>query len=82
MPGVAENTTVVPEQILIEVAEMEREAVTGCFTVIITVLEVTCEVLEQEALEVITHVTLAPFVSEAVLNVEAVPEFAPFTFHW
>ena len=53
------------------------------FTVIVMVFDVAGEPVAQVAFDVITTVTVWPFVNVVVVYVGLlVPTFAPLTFHW
>jgi hypothetical protein len=61
---------------------MDTEGVTVLLTVMVTVLEVALVGLAQVAVEVSTHVTVAPLVSAVVVNaLLSVPALMLFTFH-
>jgi hypothetical protein len=81
--GVAVNVTAVPEQIVVVWAAMLSAGLTVLPTTIVIVLEVAVVGLAHDAVEVSTHVTVAPLVKPAVVNaLLSVPAFTLFTFHW
>ena len=82
MVGVAVNVTDALGQIDVVGVLIETEGVTAELMVIVIALEVAVVGDAQLAVEVMTHVTTAPFVSEVVVNVALfVPALVPFTFH-
>ena len=82
MTGVAVNVTLVPGQILVELAAMLTLTGRFGFTVIVIELEVAGFPVGHVAFDVRTHVTISPF---AKLEFEYVEEFGPtllpFNFH-
>jgi hypothetical protein len=81
--GVAVKVTLVPEQIVVAVADMLTLAVTLLFTVIVIAFEVAGLPLTQLALEVIMQVMTSPLTRALLLYVELlVPTLLPFFFHW
>jgi len=81
--GAAVNVTLVPAQMVLPgFAEIATLAGRFGFTVVVMEFDVAGEPVAQTALEVITTVTICPFVSVVVVNVGLlVPAFTPFTFH-
>jgi len=72
-----------PAQIVVVLAEIVTDGVTGELTVIVIPPEVAVNGIAQARLLVITHVTICPFVIVDEVNVELfVPIFVPFTCHW
>ena len=65
MPGVAVNVTLVPAQIVVAVAAILTDGVTGEVTVIVIALDVAVEGLAQPDEEVITTVTTSLLASVA-----------------
>ena len=65
--GVAVNVTLVPEQIVVAVAEMLMLTGRFGFTVMVMVFEVAGLPVAQVALEVITQVTVLPFANELLV---------------
>ena len=73
-----------PEQVGLvpEVMAIETEAATELVTDMVMEFDVAVDVVRQEALEVITQLTICPFVKEEVVKMALlVPAFVPFTFH-
>jgi hypothetical protein len=69
--------------LLPEVREIVTDGVSKGFTDIVIPLLVAVVGLAQVALEVMTHVTTCPSVSEVVVKVELLlPTLEPLTFHW
>jgi hypothetical protein len=82
---VAVNVTATPGQVgfVPAVCTIETEGVTDGATEIVIELEVAGFAVTPAKLEVITHVTTCPAVSDDDVYVELfVPTFTPFTFHW
>jgi hypothetical protein len=80
--GLALNVKLVPEQMLVALAEMLTLAVRFELTLITILFDVTVVVLTQEEVDVITQVTTSLFANVEVINAELfVPTFTPFTFH-
>ena len=65
--GVAVNVTLVPEQIVVAVAEILMLTGRFGFTVMVMVFEVAGLPVAQVALEVITQVTVLPFANELLV---------------
>ena len=81
--ALAVNETLVPGQIVDELALMLNDGTPLLFTVMVIELEVAVAVVTQVELDVITQVTTCPLVSDVVVNIGLlVPAFTPFTFHW
>jgi hypothetical protein len=75
------NVTLLPEQMDVDVAEMETAGVTE-FVVMAMALEVAVEVVVQLAFEVMITVTWSPLASELLVKVgELVPAFDPLICH-
>ena len=83
MVGVAVNVTLVPEQILVWLADTVIEGVTLDVTVIVIAAEVAVVVLTQAAFEVNTTVNLSLFEIVVVVYVEFVAPLivVPFLLH-
>ena len=81
---VAVNVTLVPEQIVVALAEILTLAVNVGLTVILMLFDVAGEPVKHGvALLVKTTVTAALLFNAVVVNVALlVPAFTPFTFHW
>ena len=82
--GVAVNVTLVPLHIVEPgLAAILTDGATDELTVIVTVLDVAVGVDAQAELDVITQLTVFPFVRAAFVYVALfVPTLAPFNFHW
>jgi hypothetical protein len=79
--GVAVNVTLLPEQIDVELAEIETAGVTE-LAVIVMALDVAVAVVIQLAFDVMITVTRSPLASELLVKVEElVPAFTPFICH-
>ena len=79
----AVKVTLVPAQMVVWLAAMLTEGVTGAVTVIVTALLVAVGVLRQLALLVSITVTTSLLFNVDDENVTLlVPAFTPFTFHW
>ena len=65
--GVAVNVTLVPEQIVVAVAEILMLTGRFGFTVMVIVFDVAGLPVAQVALEVITQVTVLPFANELLV---------------
>ena len=82
MLGVAVNVTGLPSHILAPVEVIFTDAIADVTTVMVIALDVAGEPVTQAAFDVITTVTLFPFVKAEEVYVAAfVPTFVPFTFH-
>lgn len=80
--GVAVKTTLLPEHILLEVAEMLTDGVTFCTTVIRSLFDVALFGEAQADADVTIQDTVSPLASENVVKVLLlVPALVPFTFH-
>ena len=67
MVGVAVNVTLVPEQMLVAEADTATDGVTTGLTVMVIVEDVAVVGDAQVAVDVITHVMVLPFASEALV---------------
>jgi len=65
--GVAVNVTLVPEQMLVAEADTATDGVTTGLTVMVIVEDVAVVGDAQVAVDVITHVMVLPFASEALV---------------
>lgn len=84
MVGVAVKVADAPTHIglLPVVNAIATVGATLAVTVMVIVFEVAVAGTAQTAVEVITHVTICPFVNVVVVKVALfVPVFTPFTFH-
>ena len=82
--GVAVNVADAPAHsgFVPDVNAIETDGVKTGFTVIVIPLDVPVAGLAQTAFDVITHVTICPFVNVVVVNVVLfVPAFTPLTCH-
>ena len=76
------NVTLLPEQIELELAEIDMVGVTNAVTVIVIEFDVAGLLNTPAKLEVITQVTTSPVFSVLVVKVALfVPTLVPFTFH-
>ena len=75
------NVTAEPIQAGLELVEMDTAGVT-LFTCIVIPEELAVAGVAQLAFDVITQVTIAPFVRDELLYVLPVPTLVPFTDHW
>ena len=81
--GVAVNVTDVPEQIVVELPDMDTDGVTVELTVMLIELEVAVAGEAQLKLEVMITVTTSPLAKVVVVKTsEFVPALVPFTCHW
>jgi hypothetical protein len=79
--GVAENVTLLPEQIVADDALIETDGVTELVVMVITLL-VAVVVVVQLALEFMIMLTWSPLANVLDVNVgELVPAFTPFICH-
>ena len=82
MVGVAVKVTLVPGQMVVELAKTLTLTGRFGFTVIVTVFDVAGFPVAQVAFEVNTQMTVFPFVNAALEYVgEFVPTLTPFNFH-
>ena len=80
--GVAVKTTLLPEQILLDVVEMLTDGVTFCTTVILSLFDVALFGEAQADADVTIQDTVSPLASKNVVKVLLlVPALVPFTFH-
>ena len=82
MIAVAVNETEVPAQMLVLLAAMLTDGVTGLEMLIVIAFELPVELVRHGAFEVITHETISLFDSDEVEYVVLlVPTLLPFSFH-
>ena len=80
--GDAVKVTLLPEHIVVALAETDMAGVTEGFTIIVTALEVAVVGDAQGAVDVMTQVITSPFANAAFIYVLLlVPAFPPFSFH-
>ncbi len=80
--GKVVKLTIVPEQMVVDDAEILTEGATLLFTVMLIAFEFAVALVIHVAFEVNTQVTTSLFNNVDVLNVGAfVPALIPFTFH-
>jgi len=77
------KVTLVPEQIVDEVAETATEGTTVVLTIIVTGVDVAVVGEAQAAPEVITQVTTSPLFRVPLVYVALLePTLEPLSFHW